>query len=410
MSAPHKSPQLDPSPSEADVKWVETILSSWATETCHDQDFPKNVTTGPRGKVEQSVHSDPVHGTDAGRRFDEERDKANEKRAGAQPRKTISRHTRLPAFTPLRKADRTLAFDRSDTPENEGCHTGVLRRPFSKGLPLLGAGILLAVLGFWTGSLLRKKGESETKSETAGRDAEHSSSVAGMIPEMKKAVQSFFAAQSPEEKSALVRGGEALLPAMRQYYQRHPLEPAVVKVDSNVEFVNDGGLEFVHLTGRSAAGDPFDAIVQGTPSGPRIDWRHLTGSGTLEWTDWLRLRPAKPTTLCVIATLDDYYAGPFTGPEKWICIKITDISRVSTVWAYADRKSATGVLLARELRDRKRVLKFRAAFEFPVQTGSASTLNEFTPQVVVRSIQRLDWIDRSPDVTKGSKLFSSLSP
>jgi hypothetical protein len=231
-----------------------------------------------------------------------------------------------------------------------------------------------------------------------------------MVPEMKKAILSFFAAQSPEEKSALVRGGEALLPAMRQYYKIHPVEPAVVKVDANVEFVNDGGLEFVHLTGRSAVGDPFDAIVQKTPSGPRIDWRHLTGSGNVEWTDWLRLRPAKPMALCVAATLDDYYAGPFTGPEKWICVKMTDIRRISTVWAYADRKSAAGALLARELRDRKRVLKFKGTFEFPALTGNVSSLNDFTPQVIVRSVQSLDWLDRSPDVAKGSSLFLSLSP
>jgi hypothetical protein len=311
----------------------------------------------------------------------------------------------LPAFTARRLLDGAPEFDQ---PAEAVARNLAARGPVEENRGwaytlLIFGGVLAVLLVVWTITLLSKAGDGKVDTGTVATrtDASEREDVrqaAEMVPEAKVLLERFFAAQTPEEKAPFVRGGSAMLPAMRKYYALHPDEPAEVRVRDDVQFETDDGLDLVFLTGtfvKSAL--PFDTFVARTPAGLRLDWRFLTGNGEMEWSQWLRERPERPVALRVIVCLDDYYAGPFSNPRDWLSMKITDISLGSTVWAYAPRFSDTGLSLVHRTAGGLRTIRMVGSFEFPPAVKGTPLLE--TPQVYMRAALSRGWLDRSPEAT-----------
>src|SRR6185295_7395080 len=109
---------------------------------------------------------------------------------------------------------------------------------------LTGGCALAVVLIAWTAGLLKNSPETETMRRPTGVAAEQRESVerddhrlaAEDAPEAVALVKAFFDAKTLEEKAKLVRGGDAMLPFMRDYYALHPDEPGSVRVDHSIEF------------------------------------------------------------------------------------------------------------------------------------------------------------------------------
>jgi hypothetical protein len=223
-----------------------------------------------------------------------------------------------------------------------------------------------------------------------------------MVPEAKSVVERFFNARTVEEKARFVRGGEAMLPAMREFYPVHPDQPETISLASSAEFDSVGDRDFIVVTGSRSDGTSFGTYVERTPSGPRLDWRFLTGAGEMEWSRWIKERPARPVTLRALVCMDDYYGGAFSDRNEWLAMKITDISLDKTVWAYAERLSDTGLYLAERMAGVSRVIRIVGSFEFPAVPLGSSTKPSETPQVIVRSVQtKGSWLDCSPEATGG---------
>jgi hypothetical protein len=419
----HQTLAKSPQSTEMDTEWVDSILASWTQEALGNVG---PVALSPRKPPQRELLPEIPDGpfwiagrenTGPGSEILRWRRRADERRLQAirlAEEAAEGDTTYVPSFTPLRATDRSLDFEMVDEGDEKKARRAAAfsRRPVSALLTFTGCAVLILILGSWTGGLLRMAPPDKSKDPAISGVApsvEKVPTATGMVPQMKNIVERFFAARTPEEKASYVRGGEALLPAMQDYYSRNPGNPETVTVDPRVEFVNDGHLEFVRVTGRSSGGDPFEAFVQKTAIGPRIDWRQLTGSGEMDWRDWLRLRPSKPVTHCVIAKIDNYYSGAFSDPAKWVCLKITDIRKSQTVWAYANRENAIGMLLTHEFRNRRRVTRMKGSFEFPAPSPGGSTLNALTPQVTIRSVQGFDWLDRSPEVVEADEGLLSQS-
>lgn len=226
------------------------------------------------------------------------------------------------------------------------------------------------------------------------------------ISEAGAAVEAFLRARTPEEKMKFVRGGSAMLPAMRRYYALHPDEPEGFLLAPGAEHGTHGSQEFLFIHGTDPLGCTVETAVECTPSGVRLDWRFLTGAADMEWNDWIAQRPAKPVSLRVEAVLDDYYAGDFADAHDWICLKITDPARSSAVWAYHRRNTDDGLSLVRQLNGRRGPVRLLGVFEFPaVETPAGKS----APQVQLISVATQGWLDRTPEAAPVVSMTSRIS-
>jgi hypothetical protein len=233
-------------------------------------------------------------------------------------------------------------------------------------------------------------------------------SQTAQVPAARAVVEAFFKAQTPEEKSAFVRGGSAMLPALQNYYRLREDEPAGFKLNPHLDFGSCEGREFVFLRGTAAPGHDVETLVELTPQGPRLDWRFLTGMGELEWAEWVTARPARQTVMRVEGVLDDYYAGDFQNPREWLCVRIRDAGHTSAVWAYTPRISDTGLTLFRQLNGRRGPVRFTGTFTFPAKPPGPGA--DRAPQVNLCRVHTQGWLDRSPDAAGPAELLTALTP
>ncbi len=340
---------------------------------------------------------------------------SREWRRKARDRRLTSGETRVtgtetvtdfsPAFSTRRALDTAPDFDQPGAPAAEARRAGSLGRSpawavclFTFGVGL--AGLLVAWMAGLVGNneapaTVKNKTSSTPGSTSADPAVAKSRSIAEKVPEAREVTQRFFAAATLEEKAALVRGGTAMLPAMRKYYALHPDEPGTITLNGIVEFENHGQREFIRLAGITGQDIPFTSMLEVTPAGPRLDWRYQTGAGEMEWTEWVRERPVRPVSMRVLATLDDYYAGEFANRKEWLCVRITDNTYHSTVWAYVGLLSNESLAILQKIAGTKFTMPLMATFEFPPPVpGVAPTA---APQVILRSIAEKGWMDLSPE-------------
>lgn len=203
-------------------------------------------------------------------------------------------------------------------------------------------------------------------------------------------LEKFLAATTPEEKAPLVRGGTAMLPALRAYYAKRPDEPPGYKPGPATAVETILGRKFTLFGGRDRFDAPLETVAEHLPDGPRLDWRCLTGAGGMEWEDWLRDRPRQPVTMRGHARRDEFYEGPFADKAKWFCFKVTDASASFTVWAYLLRDTVAGRRLQERLYDAQAVERVSGRFVFPEQSAPFA---QGTPQVEAEYISELGWMD-----------------
>jgi hypothetical protein len=231
--------------------------------------------------------------------------------------------------------------------------------------------------------------------QTLTREEANFQSRAATVPEACAVVRNFLRAVTPEEKAVWIRGGRSLLPAMQDYYVRHPDEPAGFEASGNVGFGRHDGRQFFLLRGKGSADRDLEALVEVTPEGLKLDWRFLTGAGDMDWLKWIESRPTAPLTMRVEARLDDYYAGAFADSREWLCLQVTDAARSATVWAYVPRLSDDGLTILRQLHGRSGTVRLQGRFEFNSSGGDGAAR---VPQARLCSADSQGWLDRSPEV------------
>jgi hypothetical protein len=231
--------------------------------------------------------------------------------------------------------------------------------------------------------------------QTRNRREANFQSRAATVPEACAVVRNFLRAVTPEEKSVWIRGGRSLLPAMHEYYVRHPDEPAGFEVSGNVGFGRHDDRPFFLLRGKGSADRSLEALVEVTSEGLKLDWRFLTGAGDMDWLKWIDSRPTAPLTMRVEAKLDDYYAGAYADNREWLCLQVTDAARSATVWAYVPRLSDDGLTILRQLHGRSGTVRLQGRFEFNSSGGEGGAR---APQARLCSADAQGWLDRSPEV------------
>lgn len=218
-----------------------------------------------------------------------------------------------------------------------------------------------------------------------------------LMPKAIETMKGFLNARTPEEKARFVCGGDAMLPAMRQYYSVHPPESPDLLASFQTDFGTDGRQPLIYVRGHSPDGRSSLAVLEKSGDGMQLDWRYFTGAGEMEWGRWIEQRPPHPVSLRVEATPDDYYSGPFADPKTWICLKITDVTHSASVWAYSERRGPLAPRLMCEFSGRVGPARLQGSFEFPAVPDGAEAGNPRTPQVILRELNPDGWRDHSPE-------------
>ncbi len=124
-------------------------------------------------------------------------------------------------------------------------------------------------------------------------------------PAIEAVVRAFHDARTPAEKTAFIRGGEAMLPTLTEYYATHPDEPAIRLFPAGLTVQDTEAPPMV--SGRMLY--TTDSVVRRwwveKVGRDRywLDWRALTGVSGIDWRKFVDHPPAAPT---VIAGSDSF--------------------------------------------------------------------------------------------------------
>jgi hypothetical protein len=313
-----------------------------------------------------------------------------------------------PDFTALRLPDWTPEFDQSHPVlASKGWLPRWKKLDHRWRLLLAAGGVIAGVLALSIAAVLwyrkdidraMKSAQSAAVDDPEALHAHAAQSAKETLADVRSVVTGFFNARTPEGKAAIIRGGHALLPAMQAYYALRPDEPGEIQFTGTIKRVPDDSRLFFFVSGSDAGKVPFEVVVESTGDGMKLDWRYLTGSGEMDWQQWIRERPAVPVRLRAVATPDNYYTGEFANAQDWICIRVTNLARTATAWAYAPRVSNTAIALAGIFAGQRTDLRLQGLFEFPRGKPGNRAEVLLTPQVFLRSVDNRGWLDRSPEL------------
>jgi len=164
-----------------------------------------------------------------------------------------------------------------------------------------------------------------------------------------KAVGAFFRASTLEARLPVVRDAERVRPLMEQYYKRAPMDNYQLRGLGWLVRVNELGRRFGYVQALFEDATPSSLVVEETASGEiLIDWECLVRYGEVAWQDFLRLRPAQPTLMRLIASRSSQ--APATGGE-WL--ELRHPAEPGTVLGYLDKADPKLTGLVKQLQDGK---------------------------------------------------------
>ena len=214
-----------------------------------------------------------------------------------------------------------------------------------------------------------------------------------LIGEIEDTLRRFHAASTPEEKCAFIRGGRQLLPVLSAYYTQHGREEAFTAVvPDSMNSAEVAGVRVLYGLYETADGKLHQYALEAGANTLLLDWRSLTGWTGTGWRERLKERQSGNHTVCVSASLDTFFTSRHSDPAEWLCLRIEDLSRSGTAWAYVPRGGPAWQRLPLSFRSRlpgepaPRPLRLLLTGSF---TGSGST-----PEFEVTDVEQ-GWFDRT---------------
>ncbi|MBE7498199.1 MAG: hypothetical protein HS117_24945 [Verrucomicrobiaceae bacterium] len=155
--------------------------------------------------------------------------------------------------------------------------------------------------------------------------------------EIEAVIRGFFEAASIDMKLAFSRDSARVRPLMENYYRSHPMTRPRWKNLGWVMTVDEPGYRFGYAQALFDDADPATVVIEETTDGKyRVDWEHSVSYGEIEWSEFLKVRPAEPTLMRVIASKP--HVAPNSGaPKDHEILEIKHPAGEGTVYAYFDR-------------------------------------------------------------------------
>ena len=168
-------------------------------------------------------------------------------------------------------------------------------------------------------------------------------------------VGAFFRASTLEARLPLVRDAERVRPLMEQYYKRAPMDTYQLRGLGWLVRVNEPGRRFGYVQALFEDATASSLVVEETASGEiLIDWECLVRYGEVAWQDFLRLRPAQPTLMRLIASRSAQTpsgSNPTEGDGEWL--ELRHPAEPGTVLGYLDMADPKLTGLVKQLQDGK---------------------------------------------------------
>ncbi|MBL9131700.1 MAG: hypothetical protein JNG86_10905 [Verrucomicrobiaceae bacterium] len=155
--------------------------------------------------------------------------------------------------------------------------------------------------------------------------------------EIEAVIRGFFDATTIDMKLAFSRDSARVRPLMESYYRSHPLERPQWKNLGWVMTVDEPGYRFGYAQAVFADAEPISLVIEETAEGKyRVDWESSVSYGELDWKEFLKVRPAEPTLLRVIASKPPV-TPEGSAPKGLEVLEIKHPAQEGSVFAYFDR-------------------------------------------------------------------------
>jgi len=154
--------------------------------------------------------------------------------------------------------------------------------------------------------------------------------------EIEAVIRGFFEANSIDMKLVFARDSMRVRPLMENYYRSHPMSPPRWKNLGWLMSVDEKGYRFGYAQAVFDDAEPISVVIEETTEGKyRVDWESSVSYGELDWKEFLKVRPAEPTLLRVIASKP--HVAPDGAAKGQEIIEIKHPAQEGTVLATFDR-------------------------------------------------------------------------
>ena len=167
-----------------------------------------------------------------------------------------------------------------------------------------------------------------------------------------EAARRAIAASTVEELLPLIERPGVSEEAIRRHHAER--EPLPLGSDLDERYILPPAAEAgnaVCFLYRDTAGRPRAMIVTERDGGMKIDWPALVGHGQVSVEEFASTMPRDEKVLRVRARLGHYYNGPFSDDQRWLSVRLADVTDEQVVFGYVERGTVLAEALERTLPD-----------------------------------------------------------
>jgi hypothetical protein len=175
--------------------------------------------------------------------------------------------------------------------------------------------------------------------ELVADDAERQAEALELYRTIENRIRGYLASGTVEDLERHVRDPQRVVPLMRNWYRRQPLE--------SHEYLEMATFQPLTIERR-----PFWVVTVSTDAGPRpllleqrgddvaVDWETDVCYQPMAWGAFVSERPAGEHDFRVRVALDNYYAHGFHDESRYRCLRLTAKGSDQHLFGYVERGSA----------------------------------------------------------------------
>lgn len=167
-------------------------------------------------------------------------------------------------------------------------------------------------------------------------------------------VLSYFAeAKSPEDKSALVKGGRDMLDKMSHFYSDPTNHDPILDQALGGQVIRVENAEILELVFSSPnrLGGKVSAYFHRTKGGAlALDWESFVGFGDMNWAEYSEKRPQNPLWMRAVVEADNYYNYEFTDEQHLLSVRLSSPDGTRRMHGFVPRISLLGDMLRDRLK------------------------------------------------------------
>jgi hypothetical protein len=179
----------------------------------------------------------------------------------------------------------------------------------------------------------------------------------------------YIEAKSPEDKSALVKGGWDMLDKMSHFYSDPTNHDPILDQAIGGQVIRAENAEILELmfSSPNRQGGKVSAYFYRTKGGAlALDWESFVGFGDMNWAEYSEKRPQNPLWMRAIVEADNYYNYEFTDDKHLLSVRLSSPDGTRRMHGFVPRVSLLGDMLRDRLKYDEFIVTGRRAASFIV--------------------------------------------